>query len=443
MIGVIGIVLSLAVLIFLSYKNLSVFYVAIACTIIVVFTNGLDFTSAIVDVYMGGVADFVLGYFGMILCGAILAKLYEESGAAISIARTIMKAVDRPSMKASVKQTFVILIIIVAGALMAYGGIHVTVLIFTLYPLALSMCEEVDIPKRHVVGLLMGATCTFAMTGAGSPQMPNVVPMNTLGTPSTSGIVATIVGAIVEVIVMTIIINLMINRDRAKGIHFEYGPTDIKFDEGRSMPNFIISLLPLIIIFVLFNVVQLNIVVAEIIGLPIALLLFWPQLKPGRTVAGIFDLVTDGAHSCAVGLLTMGSVMGYASVVKETMGFQAFVDLLLGLEISPYIKLILGIAILCALTGASSTGILLVLPDVAGVFIGDFGLAPAAVHRISSFSSSMLDSLPNCGCFLMASQRACLKVKDSYPTTFVSTVFATTCGTIAVTIVCSLLPNLP
>ena len=55
----------------------------------------------------------------------------------------------------------------------------------------------------------------------------------------------------------------------------------------------------------------------------------------------------------------------------------------------------------------------------------------------------MLDSLPNCGCFLMASQRACLKVKDSYPTTFVSTVFATTCGTIAVTIVCSLLPNLP
>ena len=367
MIGVIGIVLSLAVLIFLSYKNLSVFYVAIACTIIVVFTNGLDFTSAIVDVYMGGVADFVLGYFGMILCGAILAKLYEESGAAISIARTIMKAVDRPGMKASVKQTFVILIIIVAGALMAYGGIHVTVLIFTLYPLALSMCEEVDIPKRHVVGLLMGATCTFAMTGAGSPQMPNVVPMNTLGTPSTSGIVATIVGAIVEVIVMTIIINLMINRDRAKGIHFEYGPTDIKFDEGRSMPNFIISLLPLIIIFVLFNVVQLNIVVAEIIGLPIALLLFWPQLKPGRTVAGIFDLVTDGAHSCAVGLLTMGSVMGYASVVKETMGFQAFVDLLLGLEISPYIKLILGIAILCALTGASSTGILLVLPDVAGV----------------------------------------------------------------------------
>lgn len=443
MIGVIGIVLSLAVLIFLSYKNLSVFYVAIACTIIVVFTNGMDLTGAIVDVYMPGVASFVSGYFGMILCGAILAKLYEESGAAISIARTIMKAVTRPGMKASTKQTLVILIMIAAGALMSYGGIHVTVLIFTLYPLALSMCEEVDIPKRHVVGILMGATCTFAMTGAGSPQMPNVVPMNTLGTPSTSGIVATIVGAVVEVVVMTVIINLMINRDRAKGLHFAYGPMDTKFDESRAMPNFIISLLPLVIIFALFNIVQMNIVVAELIGLPIALLLFWPQLKPGHSVAGIFDLVSDGAHSCAVGLLTMGSVMGYASVVKETAGFQVFVETLLGMELNPYIKLILGIAILCALTGAASTGILLVLPDVAGVFIGSFGLSPAAVHRISAFSSSMLDSLPNCGCFLMASQRADLKVKDSYPTTFIATVLATTCGTIAVAIVCSLLPNLP
>lgn len=443
MIGIIGIVLSLAVLIFLSYKNLSVFYVAIACTIIVIFTNSMDFTAAIVDVYMPGVASFVSGYFGMILCGAILAKLYEESGAAISIARTIMNAITRPGMKASTKQTFVILILIAAGALMSYGGIHVTVLIFTLYPLALSMCEEADIPKRHVIGILMGATCTFGMTGAGSPQMPNVVPMNTLGTASTSGIVATIVGALVEIVVMTVIINLMINRDRSRGLHFAYGPTDTKFDESRPMPGFIISLLPLVIIFVLFNIVGLNIVVAEIIGLPVALLLFWTQLKPGRTVAGIFDLVSDGAHSCAVGLLTMGSVMGYASVVKETAGFNQFVEMLLGMELNPYIKLVLGIAILCALTGAASTGILLVLPDVAGVFIGTFGLSPASVHRISAFSSSMLDSLPNCGCFLMASQRACLKVKDSYPTTFVSTVCATTCGTIAVTIVCALLPNLP
>lgn len=443
MIGVLGIILSLAVLIVLSYKDLSTFYVAIICAAIVIFTNGMNFTDAMVNIYMPGVASFVSGYFGMILCGAILAKLYDTSGAAVSIARTIMKAVDRPGMKSSTKQIFVILVIIAAGALMSYGGIHVSVLIFTLYPLVLSMCEEADIPKRHVVGLLMGATCTFAMTGAGSPQMPNVVPMNVLGTPSTSGIVATIVAAIVEIVVMTVIINMMINRDRARGRHFSYGPKDTKFDESRATPNFIISLLPLVIIFVLFNVVGLNIVVAELIGLPIALLLFWPQLKPGRAVGDVFDLVTTGAHSCAVGLLTISSVMGYAAVVRETSGFNIFVETLLGLGVSPYIKLILGIAILCAITGAASPGILLVLPVVSSVFVNNFGLAATAVHRISSFSSSMLDTLPNCGTFLMASQFADLKVKDSYPTAFIATVFATTCGTIAVTIVCALLPNLP
>lgn len=443
MIGIIGIIASLALLIWLSYKNLSTFYVAIICAVIVIFTNGMDFTQAMVEVYMPGVASFVSGYFGMILCGAILAKLYEESGAAVSIARTIMKAIIRPDTKPATKQTLAILILVAAGGLMSYGGIHVTVLLFTLYPLALSMCEEADIPKRHIIGILMGATCTFAMTGAGSPQMPNVVPLNTLGTPSTAGMVATIIGAIVEIVVMTVVINILINRDRAKGLHFAYGDTDTKFDESRAVPNFVISLLPLVIIFVLFNIVGLNIVVAELISLPIAVALFWKQLSVGRNITDVCELLNGGAHSCAVGLLTISSVMGYASVVKATTGFTLFVETLLSLELNPYVKLVLGIAILCAITGAASTGILLVLPEVAGVFIGQYGLSAAAVHRISAFSSSMLDSLPNCGCYLMATQRAGLKVKESYPTTFIGTVFATTCGTIAVTIVCALFPWLP
>lgn len=55
----------------------------------------------------------------------------------------------------------------------------------------------------------------------------------------------------------------------------------------------------------------------------------------------------------------------------------------------------------------------------------------------------MLDSLPNSGSVIMAVGLADLKMREGYPPVFISTVLATSCGTIAVALVMTLFPWLP
>ena len=65
------------------------------------------------------------------------------------------------------------------------------------------------------------------------------------------------------------------------------------------------------------------------------------------------------------------------------------------------------------------------------------------IHRVGVFAATMLDSLPNSGAVIMAVGLADLKMKEGYPPVFVSTVLATSCGTIMVAVIMSLFPMLP
>ena len=307
-----------------------------------------------------------------------------------------------------------------------------------LVPLALDICKQADIPRKFVIGLIWGSTCTFAMVGPGTPQLVNVVPMTVLGTPSTAALIPGIVGFLVEMVVMFFLLDWMFTKEKKSGTgHFEYGPKDIPFDDNTPRPPFIIALLPILTVFVLFNFVKMNVTAALAIAVPMAIVLFWKQLPKNN----IIPLLNSGAAACTSGVLIMASMTGFAAVIKSTAGFQSFLDAFIAMNLNPYIKVIVCIAGLACLTGAASTGILLVLPEVAPGFIAS-GISANAIHRIATFSASTLDSLPSCGGLLMLCDFADIKVKDAYPATFVVSIVATTLGTIAVTLMLALFPAL-
>ena len=119
-------------------------------------------------------------FFFLLLFGSIQSKIYSESGAAFSIADTIMSKLLRPGASNTKKNVIAVAVIVAIGVILCMGGINASVFIVLMYPVALTIFEYCDIPKRFILGVLAAASYTFTLTMPGSPQVTNVAAMTAL-----------------------------------------------------------------------------------------------------------------------------------------------------------------------------------------------------------------------------------------------------------------------
>ncbi len=432
---ILGIILGFGILIFVTYKNWSVYLASFLASLAVIVCSGLPLVETISNSYIGGIGAIFSSLFGMFLFGSVMAKLYAVSGAATSIAQTLCRVFIKKSDSEKKRQIMGILVVLFASALICYGGINAAIVIITIYPIALAVFEQCDIPKRFAPGIILGGSCTFALSGPGAPQPTNMIPMQILGTTSTVGLIPGIIGIIVEVIVMVTILNVMINKAKQNGESFAYGPKDNFAPSGKEQPGFLVSITPLLVLFVLFNILSVNIIFCTLISSAFSLVFFYKYLEKDK----VRGYVNDGFISALAPVGSIGAVFGFASCVQQVEAFQNIVDVVLDLKLNPYLLCVIAVAFLCALTGGSTTGQSIVLPLVKPI-LESKGLMPVVFHRIAAFSATTLDSLPHSGTILMTVAYADLKMKDSYPAIFVTTTFATVIATAVVTLLLWLFP---
>ena len=180
-VSVIGIILAFAVLIFAAYKKISMFLAAVLAAAIVALFGGLDVAASLVGAdgpFLIGMKDFVGSWLVIFALGALLGALYDKSGATWRISSTLIN-------KAGTQWT--LLIYVLVGALLVYGGIQVTVMIFVLLPFAKILFPKAGIPWYLFPGITGLAIATFAMGQMpGSLQMQNIIPTQILGTALTA-----------------------------------------------------------------------------------------------------------------------------------------------------------------------------------------------------------------------------------------------------------------
>ncbi|MGB6407876.1 MAG: GntP family permease, partial [Planococcus donghaensis] len=169
------ILLSLGLLMFVAYKGFSVILFAPLCALLAVFlidpANILPFYSGI---FMDKMVGFIKLYFPVFLLGAIFGKIIEMSGIAESIAKTIVRFIGA-------KQAM--LAIILLGAILTYSGVSLFVAVFAIYPFAVQLFKQADIPKRLMPATIALGAFTFTMDALpGTPQIQNVIPTSFFGT---------------------------------------------------------------------------------------------------------------------------------------------------------------------------------------------------------------------------------------------------------------------
>lgn len=420
---------------------LSAIVVCLACglSLLGTLTGYVDGTNTIVGTFSQGFGGFVIPLLPMFLLSMFFGRVYIASGAATNIARTVMKIFVRNNDPQK-KRIAAVLCCTIVSFFVVYGGMDSFCALFTLFPIVITLMSEANIPRKWVLGLInCGVTAAVCMPGAPSTQ--NYIALGILGTSTTASLIPGIIGSLTILVGGTIYLSWGVCRSGSRGECFEAGKIAFEpVDATRTYPPFIISIIPLLLVTILFNVTA-STPIALFFGFLCALVLLGRYVKPqgdmsrGKTI--IFNL-NEGGKSAAESLFMGGIIGGLAAVVQSTAAYGAIVDSVLSLKIAPAILVIIAVTIIVGLTGNSTVALQVALPTIAQNVV----IPASTLHRLAVISTLTLDTAPFQSPILILLNMSDLKAKDGYPPMAVCTVILPFVGALLTALICTLFPGL-
>ena len=424
MLGVIGIVLSLMLLIYLAYRDVSVLVLAPVCALLaVVFDGNLPVLATYTQIFMGSVGQFVKDYFPLFLLGALFGKLMEDSGSAAKIADVIVRAVG-------VQRT--VLAIVLSCAILTYGGVSLFVVVFAVFPLSRSLFREADIPRRLIPATIALGSFTFTMTSLpGTMQIQNQIPMQFFRTTAFAAPGLGCIGGAVMFVLGMLWLNSRVAQAQKAGEGFgSLAPADeaaVKVSEDQpALPSAMAAFLPILCVIGLnflfsqliipkwdasyladeqFGKTELSKVVGQwstILSLVITLLI--TGALHFRSIEKIKASLSAGAKSSLMPVFNTACEYGYGNTIKSLAGFTVVQNFVTGIAPgNPLISEAIAVNALAGITGSASGGLSIALRTLGETYYERAiaaGIDPQLLHRVASMSCGCLDSLPHNGALI-------------------------------------------
>jgi H+/gluconate symporter-like permease len=441
--GLIGILVALGLLIWLAYRGWSILLLAPGAAILAALLAGEPLLARWTQTFMASAAQFVMQFFPIFLLGALFGKLMEDSGSVTSIAKFMTERLGTGRA---------VLAVVLAGAIVTYGGVSLFVAFFVLAPMAHELFRAAQIPRRLMPAAIALGTTTFTMSALpGTPAIQNAIPMPFFGTTPFAAPGLGIVAAIVMFGFGMWWLGRAEARARASGEGYggdaapaaggaEQAAEDLivrerataasTFDppeatHGRQNdigPPIALAALPLIIV-VAVNLVMSFFVLPRMDGS------FLARPEWGSTslaaVGGVWAVVTAlfaaivvliainfrrlpalrdsmdaGANASVLPVVSVASLVGFGSVVAALPAFEMVRDWVLGIEGGPLVSLAVATNVLASLTGSASGGLTIALDALGATYLKiahEQGIDPGLLHRVAVIGAGTLDSLPHNG----------------------------------------------
>ncbi|MCV6615146.1 MAG: GntP family permease, partial [Cellvibrionaceae bacterium] len=244
MLSMIGLIFALTLLIVLTIRGMNLLIAAPLCALIVAVSSGLamfppptDKTAvSYVTSYMNGFSGFVAAWFFMFLLGSLFGKLMEDSGSADSIAQWITGHIGTHNAA---------LAVVLACAVLTYGGVSVFVVAFAAYPMAVSLFRQANLPRRFIPAVMAFGSVTFTMTSAGSPEIQNWIPIEHLGTSPYAAWEVSAVVAVVMAAMGFLWLHFMLKKAIAAGECFIARDED-KEPSDKPLPPPLLAMIPIL-----------------------------------------------------------------------------------------------------------------------------------------------------------------------------------------------------
>jgi len=404
MLSLIGLLGALGLLIFLTMRGMSLFVATPLCALLVALTSGVallpplagDSGVDLITQYMDGFTGFIASWFFIFLLGSLFGKMMESSGGADSVSHWIITRLGTRQAA---------LAVVLACAILTYGGVSLFVVAFSVYPMALSLFREANLPRRFIPATLAFGSVTFTMTSAGSPEIQNWIPVEFLGTSPLAAWEASLVVAVFMAVTGYIWLRWMLKRAVARGETFVDRDDDPRGDR-RDLPHPALSMIPLLLVLGISFTThdQLGtsaLILALLAGCIGAALINIRHLhKPGEALA-------EGGTGALIAIGNTAAVVGFGTVARISPAFDAAVVWVTGLPGSGLVSAAVAVSAIAAMTGSASGGQAIALPILGPHYI-DQGVNPDQLHRVVAISSGALDSLPHNG-YVVTTIRAICK----------------------------------
>ena len=437
--GLIGILLGLGLLIWFAYRGWSVLLLAPLSALIAALLSNEPLLANWTQTFMGSAASFVGQFFPLFLLGALFGKLMEDSGSVTAIAEFMTEKLGAERA---------ILAVVLAGAIVTYGGVSLFVALFVLAPMAEALFRVADIPRRLMPPAIALGTFTFTMMALpGTPAIQNAIPMPFFGTTPFAapglGIIASAIrlgfglwwlaraetsarsagegfdgiGPDLHAVVTDPVL-----RERAT-VTREFDPAEIEHGHlSAERPSIALAALPLVLV-ILVNLAMSflilprldfsflaeprwggvtfsgvsgvwSVAVALIVAILATIAINWRRLPKLR------ETMDAGANASVLPIFSVASLVGFGAVVAALPAFALVRDWVLSIGGGPLVSLAVATNILAALTGSASGGLTIALDALGATYLqraGELGIDPALLHRVAVMSAGTLDSLPHSG----------------------------------------------
>ena len=454
--GLVGIIVGLAFLVWLAFRGWSVLLLAPVAALIAAAFGGQPLLANWTQIFMGSAARFLAQFFPLFLLGALFGKLMEDSGSVTAVAETMTKGLG---------ERHVMLAVVLAGALVTYGGVSLFVAFFVLAPMAQTLFRAAAVPRRLMPAAIILGTSTFTMSALpGTPSIQNAIPMPFFGT---TPFAAPGLGVIASVIMLgfgmwwlkraeakawragegygdaAVATEAAANdekiRERATTAR-EFDPAEISHGHRSDVaPSSFAAILPLVV------VVAVNLTMSLLV-LPRLDFSFLAEERCGATsisaVAGVWSVVVAlaaaiaaviacnwnrlpalrqsmdaGANASVLPAVSVASLVGFGAVIAALPAFAVVRDWVLGIEGGPLVSLAVATNVLAALTGSASGGLTIALDALGDTYMkiaAQTGIAPALMHRVAVIGSGTLDILPHNGAVVTLLAICGTSHRDSY-----------------------------
>lgn len=412
-----ALLVSFVLLIVLSFKRVNIVIVSLVASLALALMSGQPLLESIKVDYMTGAAGFIQSNFLIFFFSVIFGRVMEVTGTAASISKFLAEKLG---------EKYAILGVIFAGAILVYGGVTTLVVVFSLYPIALSLFEKANLPRKLLPGVIAGGCFTFACAHyPGTPNLVNVIPIPYLGTTTMA---APVVGLISGTVVMILTCFYFLSQSKKARLNNEGFVMDDKARESimqvkalKDLPSPLMSIVPIIVILIVLNVFKQDVIVAMPVGIFTCLALFYKNIEK------IDEIIDYSVKNSALAIINTAVVVGYGAVVKNSSGFQDLVALSDSFSGNPLIGFGLMTTLLSGAAGSGSGGLGIALEAMASKYLA-MGINPEILHRIGSAASVGLDSLPHNGAVITLLTISGLTHKEAYKHIFVSTVVITLIG---------------
>ncbi len=433
-VSLLGIIVGLTLLIKMVMKGVNIFIVAIVCSSIVAITGGLNLYDALKVDYMSGFVGFLKANFFIFLTGTLMGKMMEITNGAKAIAKMIVRFLGKDKALISIP---------LACGILAYGGVSVFVVSFAVFPIALEVFKEADLPRNYIPAALTFGCSTFAMVAPGAPQIHNAVPAQILGTEIMAGAINGFISCGVMLAMGSIILYRMVAKEKANGAHFIPKPTDV-FHEEAKLPNGFVALIPIIVSILLINVKINGKTITPIeTGVFIGALLTFILLNKHQDNKQIMGHVGEACRTTIFSICSTCAVVAFGTVVKATVAFPIIVNSMVNIPGPAIAGAAIGTTVIAGVCGSASGGLGIAVPLLAPAFMAK-GISAMALHRTMAIASAALDSLPHNGYIVTVTNGLCNEThKDAYMPVFWLTVVTPFIGTIVAVLLFTIFPNLP